>query len=147
MHTHYYVLKGYMVKWWPYTATYTVEAQLRPYKLDNDRAVPSSFSKVCSHSWGPWNLIIPRPGIARAKLLFYKFYFIWVFQWRPNTETYTVAKTGTDVIKPVYPLGDYVICEWLLIEVVTILYVYVRNGQQRNQSVWCIMRQENFRVL
>ena len=59
----------------------------------------------------PYYNIISRPGITRAMLLFYQFDFISVIQWRPYTSTYTVAKTGTDVIKPVYPLGDYVICE------------------------------------
>ena len=77
---------SYMAEWWLYTATYTVEAQLRPY--DNERGVPSSLSKVYSHSWGPWNLIIPRPGITRAMQLLYKFNFIWVFPWRPYTATY-----------------------------------------------------------
>ena len=53
-------MKGYWTKQWPYTETYTVEAKLRPYKLDKGRGEAEFFIVGIRSLLSFNNPIIPR---------------------------------------------------------------------------------------
>ena len=59
-----------MAKWWPYTATYTVEAKLRLCKLDNGRGEAESIIEGIQSQLRPCNLIIPRSGTCAGPCSF-----------------------------------------------------------------------------